>query len=327
MREDSGRWVAFGVLVLLLVGILLSHFKKQEEVAKPSPFKEIERAQPVRTVDDFKEKTQPLEIDGFYPSDPQVLKRTLSGLLKIAQKKKVSGKLVGLITPHASAEYSGEIAAQAFKQLEGLSFDTVVLLIPNHEGASVNGIVVCPKGKWATPFGVVEVDKELAKALGKESSQFDFAVDPFNKEHALTVQLPFLQETLGSFKVLPILIEGRSAEKALRLADALKRVSKGKKVLFIATSHFSRGQEYSKAKRLDFLATSAIEQMDLDKLREYDQEDLIQMCGYTPVFTLLTLLKEEGVQKAELLKVANSADVTGNKDEAIVGYAAIGFYK
>ena len=345
MKDQFGRWVVFGVLICFLGAILVSHFRRQEkskrgetEVKTEVP-SEVEVA-PIVVENAVQEKpqanvipeseiktAQEADVSGLYPSDPQVLKKTLEGFLKKAEKKKGSGLPVGLVTPHAAIEYSGKIAASAFKQLEGNLYDTVILLLPNHKAVNLQEIVICPKGEWGTPLGTIEVDKELAQQLKQESSEFKFAVAPFEQEHALHVQLPFLQMILKNFKILPVMVGGRSSERAMRLADALKRASQGKKVLFLATTHLSRGEVYEKAKRIDFLITSALEQCDEAGLRRYESEQLVQMCGYGPVLTLLYLLQEEGVQKGALLAASNSADVTGKKEEMIVGYASLAFYK
>ncbi len=345
VRDQFGRWIVFGVLVCFLAAILISHLKRQEksEVTEPEVLSktEVERMIvaeipvqeiPVEEIPQEKitvdiETTPEVDLKGLYPSDPQVLKKMLEGFLKKAEKKKGGGLLVGLVTPHAALEYTGKIAATAFKQLEGGAYDTVVLLLPNHKAVNLQQIVICPKGEWGTPLGTVEVDKELAQQLKQESSEFQFAVAPFEQEHALHVQLPFLQMMLKNFKILPVMVGGRSSERAMRLADALNRATQGKKVLFLATTHLSRGEVYEKAKRIDFLVTSALEQCDDTGLRRYESEHLVQMCGYGPALTLLYLLQQEGVQKGVLLSASNSADVTGKKEETIVGYASMAFYK
>lgn len=339
MRHDSGRWVVFGVLVFLLGGILVSHWKKQDKEKGPevvavslpaASSSVVTQEQPKRAVAKVAETKATIEeadIEGYYPSDPQSLKKTIRELLKKAAPKKGPGELVGLIVPHAAVQYSGKVAADAFKQLDKKRYETVVILIPSHEAVDFKGIVICPKGKWVTPLGSLKVDQALATRLQKESSEFEFSAKPFQQENALDVQLPFLQVALKEFEILPIMIGGRSSERAMRLADALRRACRGKKVLFLATTHLSRGETYATAKRIDFLSTSALEQCDANALRRYESERLIQMCGYSPVLTLLYLLQEQGVKAGTLLSVTNSADVTGNKEETIVGYTAMAFYK
>lgn len=330
MNWFTGRFWMLIVLVTILLAVLYSHSRKKEgkEVTPqttsaviPIPEEALDSSAASQAAPEIPDAEK--EGEEFFPKDPQILQKEIGQLLKETKNEKISGNLMAMVVPHAGIQYSGKVAAGAFRLLKEKSFDTVVILAPNHTQANNPGIVICPKGKLRTPLGKVEVDEDWAWALHKESSEFEFSQDGFEQEHAVLVQLPFLQATLKEFKVLPVLMGGRSAERCARLADALARTMGKRKVLFLATTHLSSGESYEKARRLDFLVTSALERREDETLLRYENEGLVRICGFSPVLTLFYLLQEKEVRQGRLMQYANSGDTTGNKEGRIVGYAAV----
>lgn len=316
-QTRRNQWVIGGILILILGGILSSHLNKEKGTSGENLTGVQVRESEVGADEDF------ASLRGYYPDDPQDLRQKLDLLLNTRNKKELKGEPVGMIVPHAALDYSGEVAASAYRQLKGKNFDTVVLLVPNHHAVSLDGIVICPKGKWKTPLGSVKVNSSLARKLKNQSSEFVFNAKAFEKEHSLEVQLPFLQTALGEFEILPVMIGGRSSERSSRLADALYQLAGEEKVLFLATTHLSREESAETGKRLDFLATSALEQCDTGKMRRYEQEGLLRLCGYTPMMALLEFLKMRGIEEGVLLEYSNSAEADDEDKGIIVGYAAL----
>jgi hypothetical protein len=76
---------------------------------------------------------KPAVAGQFYPGDPVTLTQQLTDFFKKAKKKPISGKIIALIAPHAGYVYSGQVAAYAYKLLEGLSFETVVVISPSQK--------------------------------------------------------------------------------------------------------------------------------------------------------------------------------------------------
>jgi len=256
----------------------------------------------------------------FYPGAPKVLKDTVNGFLEKVDQEKLPGKLIALISPHAGYIYSGQVAAYAYRQLEGEDFDTVILLGPSHY-VPVKGASVYVEGWWKTPLGKVEVDSELAKEIISKHQLFHFDDKAHKDEHSLEVQLPFLQETLKDFKIVPIVVNDSSEQFCQLLANAILSSKGKKKILIVASTDMSHYHPYGRACLIDGVAIRDLENFDLDSLRRHLISGKAELCGGAAVFTAVLAAKASGANKIELLKYANSGDVTGDKRK-VVGYGA-----
>lgn len=273
----------------------------------------------------------------FYPKDPSELTHALDACLSAAktpQPPPAGGKLKALITPHAGYAYSGPVAAQAFRLLEGQHYHTVIVMGPSHY-ALLAAASLSPADAYRTPLGQVPVSPKV-KALGKlrpfeiaapatverpgwwrQSSRSEPTSAEENAEtweHSIEVEIPFLQKTLGPFSLVPVVIGDVDTAQAAR---SLEQVL-DEDTLVIASSDLSHYHPYAEARQLDQRCVDAI--LHLDTRRMEDQE----ACGKNPILTLLHLAKERG-WKPRLLDLRNSGDIAGDK-QSVVGYAAIAFY-
>ena len=151
---------------------------------------------------------KPAVAGQFYPGDPVTLTKQLSEFFKNAKKEPVPGKVVALISPHAGYMYSGQVAAHSFKLLEGLSFETVVVISPSRV-AYFPGASVYDGGFYETPLGQIPVDTALAGAIADADDRVFLSGEGHGLaggrgEHSLEVKLPFLQLVLGEFKQVPV---------------------------------------------------------------------------------------------------------------------------
>ena len=71
----------------------------------------------------------------FYPDDPEDLRSTLRGMLDRAPKAS-GGVPRGLVAPHAGYLFSGQTAASAYRQIEAIGFERIVILAPSHRARS-----------------------------------------------------------------------------------------------------------------------------------------------------------------------------------------------
>jgi AmmeMemoRadiSam system protein B/AmmeMemoRadiSam system protein A len=269
----------------------------------------------------------------FYPSDKAALSRAIDRYLADAKPEPVPN-LKALICPHAGYEYSGPVAAAGYKLLVGREYRTVILMAPSHY-ARVNGGSVSRADIYRTPLGDVPIS-EKARALAKlkpfalESPGFvqrpawwtqssrqapaSGEDTPHTWEHSDEVQVPFLQKTLKSFELLPVIFGQVDPEAAARvLADQIDD-----QTLMIASSDLSHYHAYAEAQELDRSCTKAVCALDVAKMQTQEA------CGETPILTLMHLARMKGWQ-ARLLDQRNSGDTAGDKSR-VVGYAAIAFY-
>jgi AmmeMemoRadiSam system protein B len=247
----------------------------------------------------------------FYEGNPQRLSADVMSLLAAALSTDIKAK--AMVVPHAGYIYSGPVAATAYRALQNRA-DTirrVVLLGPTHRVA-VQGLAVPTVAAFSTPLGTVPLDQA---AIGQildmpQVVQNDW---PHEMEHALEVQLPFLQLVLRDFKLVPLAVGNASTKE---VAEVLERLWGGEETLVLVSSDLSHYHYYNEAKRIDGVTIEHI----LALQGPLDHE---QACGATPLNGLLHVARGKGLTP-HLLDLRNSGDTAGGRDR-VVGYAAIAF--
>jgi AmmeMemoRadiSam system protein B len=253
---------------------------------------------------------RPAVAGSFYPAQPNRLRRQVEELLADAGTPlKITPK--GLIAPHAGYIYSGSPAAAAFATLRdsAQTFARIVLIGPAHYVA-FRGVALPTVDAFETPLGRVPLDHDtLNKITGLPFvSQDDAAHAP---EHALEVELPFLQIVLPSFSLLPLVVGDATAHE---VAQVLARLWSGPDTLVVISSDLSHYHSYKTAQRLDAATAAAIENGDWASLGPG------QACGYLPIAGLLIEASRHNL-KARRLSLCNSGDTAGSRDQ-VVGYGA-----
>lgn len=271
---------------------------------------------------------EPVVAGLFYPSDPEILRKQIQSYLE--QVPKTQNNVRAIISPHAGYIYSGPISAYSYKQLELEAYDTVFILSPSHQ-AYADACSVYSVGNFKTPLGEIEVDVELAENLIAFYPKISFLPELHLQEHALEVQLPFLQILsevnerggIASPKIVPIVMSG-SLDNTDILKEAILHCAGDKKFLIIASSDLSHYSDYETAKAMDLALLSGITRLDIAGVSAKTSSRQWEMCGQLPVLTTMKIAKELGWTKVELLKYASSGDTAGDKDR-VVGYGAVAF--
>jgi hypothetical protein len=234
--------------------------------------------------------------------------------------EKIEGAL-GCVAPHAGYMYSGHVAGAVFARLPKRS--TYVILCPNHTGRGAP-LAIMSSGEWLTPLGRVPIRSELAQALRRSCHLLIEDAQAHEDEHALEVQLPFLQRSVGRFEIVPIAVGvgGYSALEALghSIAQAVKPTAE--ETLVIASSDMNHFEPDGLTREKDSMAIEKMLALDPAGLYEVVRRERITMCGVGPAIAMLTAAKDLGAQQAELIKYATSADTSGDR-ETVVGYAGI----
>ncbi|MBF0247529.1 MAG: AmmeMemoRadiSam system protein B [Alphaproteobacteria bacterium] len=254
---------------------------------------------------------RPAVAGAFYPADPAVLAAQVRGFLDEAAAERGSRPPKAIIAPHAGYVYSGPVAAYAYKLLAPLkgTIQRVVLLGPCHRVA-VRGVALTSADVYLTPLGEIAVDHGLDAALMALPgvSVVDATHIP---EHSLEVHLPFLQEVLGDFVLIPMVVGDARAHE---VADVLDAVWGGPETLIVISTDLSHYLDYDACQAIDRRTTAAIERLDGAAIEGG------QACGRVPVKGLLEAAKRRGMT-IKTLDVRNSGDTAGPKDR-VVGYGA-----
>ncbi len=259
----------------------------------------------------------------WYPGDPGVLTRDIQAYLKQVPGEGVSGRIVGLISPHAGYFYSGQIAAHGYKLIQGRRFDSVIVIGPSHR-TPFRGVSIYTGGGYETPLGVVPVDAELADRIIRNGGNLRDYPQAHLQEHSLEIQLPFLQVALGSFSFVPIVMGDQDRRACEELAEAILKATKGKKILVVGSTDLSHFHSYEQAVKRDRRVVDHVQRMDTDGLLRDLESGTCEACGGGPMVVAMLVAKKLG-GRARVLKYANSGDVTGDKGR-VVGYLSAALY-
>jgi len=261
----------------------------------------------------------------FYDKESLKLKKHLESLFNEAHPENIRGEILGLISPHAGYFYSGKTAAFGYKLLKDKSFETVVIISPSHyeyfRAVSIyNGLA------YQTPLGIVYVDVDLREQLKEYSSIIEITKRGHGREHALEVQLPFLQMVLADFKILPIVMGDQSRDLTFALAETLSEILKNKNILLVASSDLSHYFTHEIANSLDSRVELLVNNFDYDKLMQELEEESVQACGGGPMVAVMYASKLLGANNSKVLYRNDSSEASGNKHQ-VVGYLSAAFYK
>jgi AmmeMemoRadiSam system protein B len=258
----------------------------------------------------------------FYPGSKAELKAMVA---KYIDKNAPKVEAVGLLAPHAGYQYSGAVAGATISRV--VFKDTFIIMGPTHSGMG-RPFSVMPEGTWRTPLGDVEVDSELARKIValSEYAEEDYAAH--EDEHAVEVQIPFLQYIKPDVRIVPIILAGAALYIYKEIGHAIARALKelGREAVILASGDMTHREPAARAKEKDMKAVEAMVDLDEDELTRRYNNLHITMCAHGPVATLIAAAKELGCTGAELVKYMNSGDATGDYNE-VVAYAGVIFKK
>jgi MEMO1 family protein len=245
----------------------------------------------------------------FYPNDPQELRTAVRQYLKGAQAVDLPSPPRAFIVPHAGYVYSGSVAAWSYALIAAQRhiIRRVVLIGPSHY-VRLRGAAVPAADAFRTPLGDIPIDQD-GKRRVRVSCDVGESDAPHAMEHSLEVHLPFLQETLGDFTLLPIVV---GSAPAPYLSSILGQVWDGQ-TLLLASSDLSHYHPYARAQAIDADTNRCI--LNREPILSGDQA-----CGAVAINGLLQAAIERGLQVRELKRL-NSGDTAGDRSR-VVGYGA-----
>jgi MEMO1 family protein len=252
----------------------------------------------------------------FYPAEATRLRAKVEGFLAAAYGSCAERRPKALIVPHASYLYSGPVAGHAFAALgqEAARIRRVVVIGPAHY-VPIRGLAAPTVEAFRTPLGDVPLDGEVLAGI-LDLPQVELAEAPHQPEHALEVELPFLQSVLDDFALVPLLVGDATGGE---VAGVLDQLWDGPETLTVISSDLSHYEAYANAKEHDGATAAAIERFDHAALGPRDA------CGYLPIAGLLIEARRRGM-RLERLDLRNSGDTAGPKDQ-VVGYGAWAFHE
>ena len=262
----------------------------------------------------------------FYPASVDLLKQEIASYLELAPSFDFSGRIVGIMSPHAGYVYSGRTAATAYKQIAGQTYETVVIMAPSHS-APIVGVSAYDGDYYESPLGRIPVDVEAVQQLARRTDTIHVSGvghDPMNDgaEHSIEVQLPLIQSVIKDFSLVPLVFHDYNWDNCRLLGEAIAEVFDPKSVLVVASTDLYHGHSYEECQTSDESTLRAIEEKSAIDFCYGANSDEYKACGAGPVTALKVAGEKWGLKPPKVIAQTNSADVTGAKGGYVVGYAA-----
>jgi len=267
---------------------------------------------------------RPAQVAGyFYPSNPDKLRKDINLFLDVTKPKEKFERIFGIVAPHAGYVYSGKTAAHAYNLLVGKRYKRVVIISPSHS-EYFPGISIFEGDAYETPLGILKVDKDFREKLLTDDETIFKGYEGHRREHALEVQLPFLQTVLQDFKIIPIVMGDQSKRNVDTLAKKLADVADDE-TLIVASSDLSHFYSKTQAGRLDSIVEKRVREFDYESLQFDLENHTCEACGGGPIVVLMKAANLKNVNHSMVLSRTDSGDVTGDNKE-VVGYMSAVFY-
>lgn len=254
----------------------------------------------------------------FYPRQPDQLRKVIEGFAS-HQGERVPA--IGCIAPHAGYLYSGHVAGALYSRI--VIPDHVIVLCPNHTGIG-HPLAIMTRTSWMTPLGELQPDADFGTALLRRLPTLRDDPTAHHSEHAIEVQLPFLQMQHPELRFTPVAVGTSDFTQLQALGEAIADVisAQSEKVLIVASSDMNHYESDAITRVKDHKAIDRVLALDARGLWETVMSEDISMCGFGPAVAMMTAAVRLGARKAELVKYATSGDVSGDYS-AVVGYAGI----
>jgi AmmeMemoRadiSam system protein B/AmmeMemoRadiSam system protein A len=273
----------------------------------------------------------------FYPGDAAKLRAAVTAFMKEAAPPRAAHPLA-LVVPHAGYVFSGQIAADAFRQAAGDPIETVVILGTNHTKAAFDEVGVSPAEAFQTPLGNAPVDGELRSRLLAECRDCVLDEGVHAKEHSVEVQVPFVQVVFPEARILPLVVGADDEGLCQRFGQALARVLADRRALIVASSDLSHYPAAADADVLDHETLQAIASLDIERARRTLAAPpnrtiprlATRACGAAPILAAMTAARALGATRGAILSYASSGRTSvsfgrGSGEDRVVGYGAVAF--
>jgi MEMO1 family protein len=281
----------------------------------------MEYGQPMNSVSELR----PSPIAGlWYDNHPDRLADQIDSYLNQALLPDLNGEVVAVIAPHAGHRYSGRTAGYAFRSVAGKRVDLVVVVAPMHQYHPA-ALLTSAHAGYQTPLGPVWIDHDAVTQLGTFlHSAYDLNLNKVSndREHALEIELPFLQRALHpEFNLLPVMLRSQSTQTAYALSQALAHVLQYRSALLVASSDLSHFYSLQDAGHLDAEMLHQIADLSPEGVIQAERSGSGFACGAGAIAAVLWAAQELGGNKVKVLHHSTSAEATGD-DQSVVGYGA-----
>jgi AmmeMemoRadiSam system protein B len=258
----------------------------------------------------------------FYPSSPAELSAAIHSFTE-SEPNKPKVDVKACLVPHAGYVYSGAVAGAVFSRI---ALPRKILILGVRHFPRGDPAAILSNGAWRTPLGDAPIDQALAESLRQACPLLNEDDVAHSREHSLEVQIPFLQVLAPNLSFVPIALGTVRFDDLIQVGEAVGRIlaKSPEQVLLLTTSDLNHYEDDATTRMKDQKAIEKLLALDGSGLYDTCRKENISMCGLGPAVAMITALRVLGVQKAELVRYATSADVSGDTS-TVVGYAGMIF--
>ena len=260
----------------------------------------------------------------FYPSSPRKLRDEINLMLDVSKPEKEYNEVFGIVAPHAGYGYSGKTAAYAYNTVKDKNYETVIVISPSHRQYFA-GVSVYAGSAYRTPLGDAVINKEFVAKLIEADNVIFEGTHGHGAEHALEVQIPFIQTVFGNVTIVPLVMGDQKDSVVYRLAEAIAQTT-DEKTLVIASSDLSHFYTKDSADKLDSVVEDNINSFNYEQLLADLNSRNCEACGGGPIAAMMKAAETKGYTNAKVLERTDSGDITGDYTE-VVGYLSAVVYK
>jgi hypothetical protein len=259
----------------------------------------------------------------FYPSDPDELKCIIGSFLTKPDSPLNAENIFGIVSPHAGYLYSGKTAGYAYNLIKDKKIETVVIISPSHV-EYFPGISVYDGDAYQTPLGTMQLNKNMIEKLTGADKLIFKGILGHKAEHAIEIQLPFLQVVLKEFEIVPIVMGDQGKRFITVLSSVLADVIDDK-TLIVASSDLSHYYSKSKANELDSIVERRIINFEFEKLNDDLERGNCEACGGGTIVAMMQTAALFNKKRSVVLHRSDSGDVSGDNAK-VVGYLSAAIY-
>jgi AmmeMemoRadiSam system protein B len=259
----------------------------------------------------------------FYPANPDELREDIELFLNNSKPQVNVNNIFGVVSPHAGYSYSGSTAAYSYNIIRDRNIETVVIISPSHREYFA-GNCIFDGDAYETPLGKIPLNKLIVEKLTENRKYIFKGITGHGAEHAIEVQLPFLQTVLKQFEIVPIVMGDQNKLFISELSSKLAEVIDDK-TLIVASSDLSHYHAKLKAHELDSIVERRIIDFEYEKLREDLDDGACEACGGGPIVAMMQTAAMLNKKKSVILHRSDSGDTSGDNNE-VVGYLSAAIY-
>jgi len=276
----------------------------------------------------------------WYPGCRTDLERLLDELFACSEERTGSYLLPdprGFVVPHAGLEYSGAVAAAAYRYVRRQKPRRAVILGFAHRGGPA-GVTIPAIEEYQTPLGEVAVDRETMNRLGAQRP-FHWVPEDRICDHSVEIQLPLLQRAAPEARVVPLFVSHLDAHARRVAAEVLAGLCEPGTIFLVSSdlTHFGRAFGYqpfqvdsaisARLSCLDHILMAGAASLDAQAFLDTVGENRATVCGREPIALWLEMLALVGGEEVfqDILDYRTSGDVTGDYEHT-VSYGVLGYF-